>query len=65
MDFDQKDQSYFWDTWKFHSKNGQQYWSFELPDDLKGIIQSESDWDKPEGIAFLKAFEDFADLPPT
>lgn len=57
MDFDQKDQSYFWDTWKFHSKNGQQYWSFELPDDLKGIIQSESDWDKPEGIAFLKAFD--------
>ena len=57
MNFDQKDQSYFWDTWKFHSKNGQQYWSFELPDDLKGIIQSESDWDKPEGIAFLKAFD--------
>lgn len=57
MDFDQKDQSYFWDTWKFHSKNGQQYWSFELPEDLKGIIGSESDWEKPEGIAFLKAFD--------
>lgn len=57
MNFDQKDQSYFWDTWKFHSKNGQQYWSFELPDDLKGIIRSESDWEKPEGIAFLKSFD--------
>ena len=57
MNFDQKDQTYFWDTWKFHSKNGQQYWSFELPDELKGIIRSESDWDKPEGVAFLKAFD--------
>lgn len=57
MNFDQKDQSYFWETWKFHSKNGQQYWNFELPEELKGIIQSESDWEKPEGKAFLEAFD--------
>ena len=57
MNFDQKDQTYFWDTWKFYSKNGQQYWNFELPEELKGIIQSESDWDKPEGKAFLEAFD--------
>ncbi|MGV3612234.1 MAG: terpene cyclase/mutase family protein [Fluviicola sp.] len=57
MNFDQKDQNYFWETWKFHSKNGQQYWNFELPEELKGIIQSESDWEKPEGKAFLEAFD--------
>ena len=57
MNFDQKDQTYFWDTWKFSSKNGQQYWDFELPEELKGTIQSESDWDKPEGKAFLEAFD--------
>lgn len=57
MNFSEKDQSYFWDTWKFNSKNGQQSWEFKLPDDLKGIIESESDWDKPEGKAFLEAFD--------
>lgn len=57
MHFDQKDPSYFWDTWKFTSRNGQQYWNFELPDELKGIIQSQADWEKPEGKAFLEAFD--------
>lgn len=57
MNFDQKDSSYFWNTWKFSSKNGQQFWQFEIPDDLKGIIQSDSDWEKSEGKAFLEAFD--------
>lgn len=57
MNFDQKEQSYFWETWKFTSNNGQQYWDFELPEELKGVIQTEADWSKPEGKAFLKAFD--------
>lgn len=57
MDFSKKDHTYFWDCWKFTSKNGQQYWDFQLPNELKDIIQDEADWSKPEGQAFLSAFD--------
>ena len=57
MNFSEQEQSYFWDTWKFTSNNGQQSWHFELPESLKGIIKSEQDWNKPEGKAFLEAFD--------
>ena len=57
MDFSKKNKSYFWDTWKFLSKNGRQTWQFEIPAALKGIIEHDSDWDKPEGKSFLEAFD--------
>jgi squalene/oxidosqualene cyclase-like protein len=57
MNFSEKDQSYFWDSWKFLSKNGQQAWQFKIPEELKGIIENESDWEKAEGKAFLEAFD--------
>ena len=57
MNFSEKDQSYFWDPWSFLSKNGQQTWQFNIPEELKGIIEHDSDWDKAEGKAFLEAFD--------
>ncbi len=57
MNFEQKDPFYFWDTWKFYSNKGQQFWKFEVPEELKNTIQSEDDWNKPEGKAFLAAFD--------
>ena len=57
LNFSEKDQTYFWNCWKFTSKNGQQRWHFELPAELKGIVQSEKDWQKPEAQEFLKHFD--------
>lgn len=57
MDFSKQEQSYFWDTWKFSSKNGRQTWNFEVPAPLKEIIHNDSDWGKPEGKAFLEEFD--------
>ncbi|MEX0813601.1 MAG: terpene cyclase/mutase family protein [Chitinophagales bacterium] len=49
-----KDKSYYWNCWKLYSNKGRQYWKFELPNDLKGEIQNEQDWEKPQGRTFLK-----------
>lgn len=57
MNFSDKKQSYFWETWKFTSKNGRQTWGFEIPEELKETIKNEADWDKPEGKSFLKEFD--------
>ncbi len=57
MNFSEKKHSYFWKTWKFSSKNGRQFWNFETPEALKGIVEEESDWEKPEAKAFLKAMD--------
>lgn len=57
MNFAEKDQTYFWNCWKFTSKNGQQRWHFETPTELKSIVLSDSDWDKPEAQEFLTHFD--------
>ena len=57
VEFSQKDQKYFWSCWKFTSKNGQQRWHFEVPEELKDIVKTEEDWDKPEAKEFLKHFD--------
>ncbi|MEO9533378.1 MAG: terpene cyclase/mutase family protein [Crocinitomicaceae bacterium] len=57
MNFSDKDQAYFWNCWKFTSNKGQQRWHFELPEELKGILQSEEDWSKPEAQDFLTHFD--------
>lgn len=58
MNFAEKDQSYYWNCWKFESENGRQRWFFEAPDDLKGVVKTRSDWDKPEAKEFLKYFDE-------
>lgn len=58
MNFSDKDKSYFWNTWKFESKNGRQNWFFELPAELEDIVKSEKDWSRPEAQNFLKYFDE-------
>ena len=58
MDFSGKDKHYFWDCWKFTSNKGQQRWHFEIPSELKSIISSDKDWNKPEAQNFLKYFDE-------
>jgi squalene/oxidosqualene cyclase-like protein len=57
MNFAEKDQDYFWNCWRFTSSKGQQRWHFELPDELKQIVQSDTDWEKTEAQEFLKYFD--------
>lgn len=54
MDFSSKSQEYFWNCWEFESSKGQQRWSFKLPGELIGIVDSEEDWSKPEAQNFLE-----------
>lgn len=42
-----------WKVWKLKTLRGRQWWDFQLPDELKGIIEKNSDWQKPEGKSFL------------
>ena len=49
-----KNYKQFWNTWKLKTEQGRQWWDFELPEELKGIIEKESDWQKPEGKSYLK-----------
>lgn len=47
----------YWRCWKLHTKNGRQYWTFELPEQLKGVVEKDEDWDKPEAKAFLEKMD--------
>ncbi|UKN02492.1 terpene cyclase/mutase family protein [Paracrocinitomix mangrovi] len=58
INFAEKDKTYFWNCWKFETKNGQQRWYFDLPTELKDIVKSEADWDKAEAKDFLKHFDE-------
>jgi len=44
----------FWNAWKLKTDRGRQWWEFELPEELKGIIESENDWQKTEGKSYLE-----------
>lgn len=57
MNFAEKDQSYFWNCWKFTSNKGQQRWHFELPEELRGVVNVEEDWKKAEAQDFLTHFD--------
>ncbi len=46
-------QNPFWKHWVLETDHGRQFWEFLLPENLKKIIKSESDWEKPEGAAYL------------
>lgn len=48
----------FWKHWSLKTDHGRQWWEFNLPKDLKGIIETESDWEKPEGKAYLRKLRD-------
>src|SRR5688572_17680850 len=43
----------FWECWSCETHRGRQVWKFALPDHLKGIVQGETDWQKPEVQEFL------------
>ncbi|MCF6342022.1 MAG: terpene cyclase/mutase family protein [Bacteroidales bacterium] len=49
-----KNNNTFWNAWKLKTNRGRQWWEFELPAELKAIIQKESDWQKPEGKTYLE-----------
>ena len=49
-----KDRTNFWNNWQLKTDHGRQWWDFQLPDSLKGIINSEKDWQKPEGKKYLE-----------
>ena len=55
--FANKEQTYFWNCWKFESSNGQSRWNFEIPTELKDIVLNDADWDKPEAQDFLYHFD--------
>lgn len=44
----------FWNAWNLKTDRGRQWWKFQLPEELKGIIEKESDWEKTEGKHYLK-----------
>ena len=48
----------FWKNWSLETTKGEQVWEFRLPDDLKNIINTESDWDRSEGETYLKSLSD-------
>ncbi len=43
----------FWDCWALETHRGRQVWRFTLPQDLKEIIKTPQDWQKPEAQQFL------------
>lgn len=43
----------YWRCWKLQSDNSRQTWHFQLPEHLKGVVNSDADWEKPEARAFL------------
>lgn len=43
----------YWDCWELRSDDGRQTWNFNLPEELKRVVQSETDWQKPEAQQFL------------
>ncbi|HDO26543.1 MAG TPA: hypothetical protein ENH02_00355 [Bacteroidetes bacterium] len=49
-----KEQKHFWNTWKLKTNRGRQWWEFELPEELNGVIDKESDWANPKGKTFLE-----------
>ena len=44
----------YWQSWSLKTDSGRQWWEFQLPESLKGIIVEENDWEKPEGKEYLK-----------
>lgn len=48
------DNKRFWSAWKLKTHRGRQWWEFQMPEELKGIIKNEQDWDRPEGKAYLR-----------
>lgn len=57
MNFSDKPQTYFWELWSLQTKMGRQTWHFTLPEELRDIIKSENDWEKPEGKTFLQQMQ--------
>ncbi len=43
----------YWDCWELRSEDGRQTWSFHLPAELKDVVQTEADWEKPAARQFL------------
>lgn len=43
----------YWDCWSLETHRGRQVWKFKLPEELKKVIKTESDWQKPEAQEFL------------
>lgn len=47
----------YWKDWLFIGDKGRQSWKFKLPESLKNTITKKSDWDKPEGKAYLEEMD--------
>src|SRR5688572_15259222 len=47
------DKAVYWSCWSLETSRGRQVWRFQLPESLKPIIVTETDWQKPEGQDFL------------
>lgn len=44
----------FWDCWHLETHQGRQIWKFTLPNSLRDIVKTDTDWQKPEAKEFLE-----------